>query len=154
MTSKYISYLSLVLKSQQLFKQSNSRASQLFQDIPNHHNPSTITISHSILLLRPLKRRNPPRSLRSKQLYIRLTCLKRLSTKHTSLDNLHTREILSITIQSRPTFTTEIRSDFLARICSFGVRFGGAGHGEAFLRDDVVDAESAAADFLAVGAVA
>jgi hypothetical protein len=154
MTSNYIAYLSPVLTGQQLSKQSNFRASQLFQDILNHHNDSTITISHSILLLRSLKRRNPPRSLRSKQLHIRLTALQSLSTKHTSLDNLHTREILSISVQSRSTFATEVGSDFLARVCSFGVGFGGAGYGEAFLRDDVVDAESAAADLLAVGAVA
>jgi hypothetical protein len=112
------------------------------------------TTSHTILLLRPLQLRNPPRSLRSKQLDIRLTCLQRLSSQTSSLDNLHTREILSISVKRRPTLSTEIRRDLLARISGFGVGFGGTGDFEAFARHYVVDAKGAAADLLAVGAVA
>lgn len=112
------------------------------------------TLSHSILLLRPLQLRNPPRSLRSKQLNIRLTSLQNLRTQNSSLHNLHTREILSISEKSRSTITAEVGRDLLAAISGFGVGFGVAGYAKAFAGYDIVDAESAAADFLAVGAVA
>lgn len=105
-------------------------------------------------MLRTLERTDPPRSLRREQLDIRLTSLERLASKHTSLDNLHAREVLSISVQSRSAVATEVRSDLLAAVGGLGVGFGAAGDGEAFARDYVVDAEGAAADLLAVGAVA
>lgn len=110
---------------------------------------------HGLFLLSTIQSSNPLRSCGGEQLDVRLALVKHiLAIQHTSLDNLHAREILAVTVESGSTVTAEVAGDLLSTVGGLGEGLGVASDLETLARDDIVDAVCAAADLLAVGAVA
>lgn len=128
--------------------QSSHPRSKHITRVKSHH-------LHGVLLLSAIQSSDPLRSCRSEQLDVRLALVKHiLAIQHTSLDNLHAREVLAVTVESGSTVTAEVAGDLLSTVGGLGEGLGVASDLETLARDDVVDAVCAAADLLAVGAVA
>lgn len=153
----YCAHLVLTTDSKLIDRSFPASFQRIQSSHPRSKNITRVKIHHlhGVLLLSAIQSSNPLRSCGSEQFDVRLALVKHiLAIQHTSLDNLHAREVLAVTVESGSTVTAEVAGDLLSTVGGLGEGLGVASDLETLARDDIVDAVCAAADLLAVGAVA